>query len=78
MVTLSSHQWIVLQKRLCEEHPRSVMLIRDVMRRELGFTVRYHYDFGTPDRRLMPDKVYLDFFNDHLETWFRLKYAEYF
>jgi len=44
------------------------MLIREAMRRELGFTIR-----ADTFRTL----VYLDFYDDAKQTWFMLKYSDY-
>ena len=35
-------EWYELQKKLVEEYGKSVVLIRDKCRRELGFTIRAH------------------------------------
>lgn len=83
-IKLTEKEWKVLRRRLAEEYKwkPSVLIIRDVMRRELGFTTRYH-------REWVPDPgsagaydgygqyvefIYLDFFDDEKETFFRLKY----
>jgi len=73
MIRLTPAQWKIIQNRLREEHPSSVILIRSVMRRELGFTVRKHRDWTD---RYPREIVFLDFFDDRMETWFRVKYAE--
>ncbi len=51
-------------------------MIRDVMKRELGFTIRYHEDWvtDTDGRNKHREMVCLDFYNEELETLFRLKY----
>jgi hypothetical protein len=57
------------------------MTIRAVMRRVLGFTVRHHREWVAEAAgsawRQPRDWVYLDFYDAALETWFRLKYAEF-
>lgn len=52
------------------------MLIAYKMREVLGFSVRNHHEW---DENYWRTKitVYLDFWDDHLETLFRLKYAEW-
>ena len=90
MITLTEQQWEALRARLVEDYQAepSVMLIRGKMRRVLGFTVRHHQErrdmrqiageFGMPDYGvLVKDWICLDFFDPALETWFRLKYAEF-
>lgn len=66
MITLTETEWIPIRKRLKEEYSwkPSIMLIREVMRRELGFTIR----------EKPPNMICLDFFDDVKETHFRLKY----
>ena len=41
-VVLSTSQWQQILADLHQEHPRTVFMIRDKMRRVLGFTVREH------------------------------------
>jgi hypothetical protein len=90
VIRLTEAQWAALRARLVEDyrHEPSVILIRGKMRRVLGFTVRHHQErrdmrqiageFGMPDYGvLVKDWICLDFFDGALETWFRLKYAEF-
>lgn len=77
------HQRIVSDPKLfmciAQEYPPSYLLIRDVMRRELGFTSRRHTKWeaglvGTFPLDYNNSVIYLDFYDDAQETWFRLKY----
>lgn len=92
VIKLTESQWERLQQRLREDYRSepSVMLIRTKMRRALGFTVRHHREWIDPrvnlpepdqlaptSRGWLRESVCLDFFDDALETWFRLKYSEY-
>ncbi len=90
VIELTEAQWARLYQRLAQDYKDepSVILIRGKMRRVLGFTVRHHQErrdmrqiageFGMPDYGVMiKDWICLDFFDPALETWFRLKYAEY-
>jgi hypothetical protein len=92
VITLTEAQWEALRARLVEDYRAepSVMLIRGKMRRVLGFTVRHHQErqdvrrmpggstFGMPEYGVMiKDWICLDFYDGALETWFRLKYAEF-
>ena len=76
MITLTPQEWEKIKSVLEKEWPRSVLLMRSVMRRELGFTVRTH-DLYDPKTYSMKTTVYLDFFDDAKETWFRLAYMNY-
>jgi len=78
MIILAESQWTEIQKKLRAEFKwkPSSLLIRETMRRELGFTPRYHQDWitdidGGSEYR---DMIHLDFYDEEKETWFRLKY----
>jgi hypothetical protein len=73
MITLEQREWEHIYKKLKVDwtHKPSVFLIRDVMKRELGFTTRSHQDWNQGRYR---DIMYLDFYDDSAETMFRLKY----
>lgn len=81
-IKLSLDEWINIRKVLKEEYQwkPSVMAIRTVMKRELGFTIRFHTEWNTSDtlkyqfNMQREDCVYLDFYDDAKETMFRLKY----
>jgi hypothetical protein len=74
MITLTVKEWTRIRKQLRVDYAwkPSIFMIRDTMRRELGFLPRYHrvYDEHTG----YTETVYLDFYDDPTETMFRLKY----
>ena len=74
MITLNVKEWTRIRKQLREEYAwkPSVFMIREVMRRELGFTTRYHSEYD--EQTGSTETVCLDFYNDAAESWFRLKY----
>ena len=79
MITLTESQWVNIHRQLANEHPASWILIRDSMKRNLGFTVRRHSRWI--DNELISVKsgyykkeICLDFYDDAKETFFRLKY----
>ena len=74
MITLSEREWGRIRKQLKEEYAwkPSVLMIREVMKRELGFTTRLHQQWI--DGTGYNIKVHLDFFDEAMETLFRLKY----
>lgn len=78
MITLSEREWTRVRKQLQEEYAwkPSVFMIRETMKRELGFTTRYHQDWitDTNGRHTHREMICLDFYNDAAESWFRLKY----
>jgi hypothetical protein len=79
-IKLTDEEWMHIRKQLKEEYEckPSVLIVRDVMRRELGFTTRYHTEWvpdpGYDGYGQYKEFVFLDFFNDEKETFFRLKY----
>ena len=73
-IRLSSEQWLRLEQRLIQDHPRSVTLMLSVMRRELGFTVRRHREFDSDF--YARETIVLDFFDARQMTWFILRYGE--
>ena len=74
MLTLTPKEWKQIRKKLKEDYAwkPSVFMIRETMRRELGFTPRYHMAYT--DETGSMETVYLDFYDDAKETWFRMKY----
>jgi hypothetical protein len=44
-ISLTPAQWKAIRTVLHEEHPKTVFMIRDKMRRTLGFTVREHQEW---------------------------------
>ena len=75
--------WEPIKQKILAEYGPSHM-IRWVMRRELGFTVRLHQNWQTVNKNHVGDditvrwyfqnQVHLDFFNDAAQSWFQLKY----
>lgn len=74
MITLSIKEWTKIRKQLKEEYAwkPSIFMIREVMRRELGFTTRLHTTYT--EQRGREEIIFLDFFDEPSETLFRLKY----
>jgi len=57
------------------------MAVRPRMKRELGFTYRYHQGLVPNEHKTKngasmhyEDQVHLDFFDDKAQSWFQLKY----
>jgi hypothetical protein len=79
----SEELWEPIRKKILAEYGAS-HLLRWVMRRELGFTVRLHQNWITVNknhfgdditpRRHCQNQVHLDFFSSSALTWFQLKY----
>lgn len=82
-VILSEKEWARIHQLLAEKYrdKPSVMIIKTVMRRELGFTVRRHrewVEFSKNEPWASTSgyvwTIRLDFYDDELETLFRLTY----
>ena len=83
-IKLTSDEWTMIRKRLLEEYhwKPSVFAIREVMKRELGFVTRYHREWCPEDGPAgsydghgeYVEQIHLDFYDDNMETLFRLKY----
>lgn len=69
MIELTHDKWTAIYSDIAQHHSPAVLLLRERMRNELGFTVRYGAYDQYPNR-----KIYLDFFDDSAETFFRMKY----
>ena len=74
MITLTVKQWTQIRKQLKVDYAwkPSIFMIRETMRRELGFTTRLHTEYQ--EQTGYVETVYLDFYDDAAETFFRIKY----
>lgn len=72
MITLKKSEWdaILIKLKVDWAHKPSIFLIREVMKRELGFTTRSQEVWDGRYTQTM----YLDFYDEPSETMFRLKY----
>lgn len=73
-------EWSDIYARILKEYGMS-MAIRPKMRRELGFTYRYHRGLvpNPHPRKDGPtmhyeDQVHVDFYNESTQSWFILRY----
>lgn len=72
MITLSMQEWIIVRENIIAKHGQSTGLVREKMRRVLGFCPRFgeaHYIGHN-----YVEEVHLDFFDDAAETMFRLQW----
>lgn len=74
-VKLSVSQWKKIRKLLQEEHPKTVFMLRDKMKRILGFTVREHREY-IEEKGYYDNQIHLDFFSENKRTMFLLKFSE--
>ena len=71
--TLSEQEWKTFKKRLKADHPPSVFLSREKMRRVLGFTPRNHKIWS--EQTGTETVIHLDFFDERQRSMFLLKYG---
>ena len=77
MIKLQPAEWEDILDKIKVEYisTPSVFLIRGTMRRVLGFTVREHKEWVPKMSGGYTDfQIYLDFYSESQETFFRLKY----
>jgi hypothetical protein len=72
MITLSMQEWIIVRDNIIAKHGQSMGLVRDKMRRELGFWPMFAEPYYT--RHAYIEDVHLDFFDGAAETMFRLQW----
>lgn len=82
-IVLTVDQWRTIRIALQEEYPKTVFMIRDKMKKVLGFTVREHKQWiENPkaeyewDRGHSEFQIHLDFYNQNKRTMFLLKFSE--
>lgn len=82
-ITLTEQQWADIHQKLAREYADrpSVLIVRDTMRRVLGFTVRQHTENieerahrDAPEWQWRKTYICLDFYDDAKKTLFVLKY----
>ena len=74
-IQFTVEEWAQLKLKIVKDHELkpSIFMIREVMKRELGFTTRMYRQWD-PGMVNYQEHVLLDFWNDEKETFFRLKY----
>lgn len=72
-IILTTSQWKKVRAELYTEHPKTVFMLRDKMKRVLGFTVREHQEWVNGDHSL---RIHLDFYSANKRTMFMLKFSE--
>jgi hypothetical protein len=77
-VILSQKQWAEIYYLIYKNYPHSVLLIRDKMKKVLGFTVRTYTEWTVVyDGTEHPTTTMrLDFYDEPKRTMFLLRYSE--
>lgn len=78
-VILTVRQWKVIRAELQQEYPKTIFMIRDKMKRVLGFTVREHTAWipKLDGGHSIGFEIHLDFYSENKRTMFLLKFSEY-
>lgn len=83
-VILTVSQWKKIRLELQEEHPKTVFMLRNKMRKILGFTVREHKAWIEKPQTAGDDlntgytemQIHLDFYSEKKRTMFLMKFSE--
>lgn len=73
-IRLSPNQWKKIREDLQQTTPTSVFMLRDKMKRVLGFVVREHSEWLQGSHQFT---ICLDFYSERKYTMFLLKYSEF-
>ena len=71
---LTPDQWKRIRTDIKSETPQSVLMLREKMKRVLGFTLREHSEWIDGNHQFT---ICLDFYSESKYTMFLLKYSEY-
>ncbi len=66
-------EWNEILENIKRDHPPSIYMIREKMRRKLGFTTREHTAWE-PGMIRYKTLIHLDFYDEKFKTMFLLKY----
>ena len=76
-IVLTVGQWKTIRSELQTEHSKTVFMLREKMKRVLGFTVREHNEWIIkPDGGYGDHQIHLDFYSEKKRTIFLLKFSE--
>ena len=74
-IILTVAQWKHIRTELQTEYPKTVFMIKDKMKRVLGFSVREHKQWDEGVVNVMFE-IHLDFYSEKKRTMFLLKFSE--
>ena len=76
-IALTVNQWQRIREEMHNDYPKTVFMLRDKMKRVLGFTVREHNEWIIkPDGGYGEHSIRLDFYNERKYTMFLLNYSD--
>jgi len=72
-------EWNYIRDRIKQDFGRTIFTISWKLKRELGFTVRYHKGLvpwnDDETKMYYQNQVHLDFYTESAQSWFLLKYV---
>jgi hypothetical protein len=75
-ISLTDAQWIKIKAELQPAHPPSVFMVRDKMKRTLGFLPRWHREVEhTEAYSSAKTNIVLDFYSENKRTMFLLRFG---
>jgi hypothetical protein len=77
-IKITESDWQKLKSRITDDYGAKIFMIRNRCRQTLGFTIRYNDEWirGDHGRWNMHHNIYLDFFDEPLQTMFFLRYSD--
>lgn len=66
--------WAIISSKLLEDNPKSVIAIREKMKRVLGFTTRTQMNY---DSIYTLCEIHLDFYDEQKQLMFLLRFSDY-
>lgn len=78
-IELENYQWKRIFERIQKEHPKSVWLIREKMKKKLGFVPREYKDWDDSIGKWggwRKNCVMLDFYSEKHKSLFLIKYSD--
>lgn len=77
VIKLTVDQWQRIRAELQTEYPKTVFMLRDKMKKVLGFTVREHKEWVPKmDGGYSEMQIHLDFYSANKRTMFLLKFSD--
>jgi hypothetical protein len=74
-IQLTVDQWQRIRNELHAEYPKTAFMIRDKMKKVLGFTIREH-SYWNAELVSKTFEIHLDFYSENKRTMFLLKFSD--
>jgi hypothetical protein len=74
-IVITEKQWLSIKAVLKQENPLTTFMLRDRMKKCLGFTPRHHTHYDSKKGYYI-SQVHLDFYSERKKTMFLIKFSE--